>query len=161
MEFTIQPRLQKAYDEIVKVQGYQTTFQQQLAATQDPGQQARIRANMQRNEAYIQEQSKLINQLKPRVDEFYNMRSQQVQSVLENNRKNFQDKELKNSVIYNEVREKVAKGWSGAQGQLVPGIKNIDLISSDEHLMSLLRDGLKFRDRPVTKSAGSSIAVKD
>ena len=159
MEFTIQPQLQKAYDEIVKVQGYQTTFQQQLAATQDPGTQARIRANMQRNEQYIQQQSQLIQQLKPRVDEFYNMRSQQVQQVLENNRKSFQDKELKNSVIYNEIRDKVAKGWSGAQGQLVPGIKNIDLISSDEHLMSLLRDGLKYRDRPATRSAGSSIAA--
>ena len=159
MEFTIQPQLQKAYDEIVKVQGYQTTFQQQLAQAQDPGTQARIRANMQRNEQYIQQQSQLIQQLKPRVDEFYNMRSQQVQQVLENNRKGFKDSELKNSVIYNEIRDKVAKGWSGAQGQLVPGIKNIDLISSDEHLMSLLRDGLKYRDKPATRSAGSSIAA--
>ena len=159
MEFTIQPQLQKAYDEIVKVQGYQTTFQQQLAMAQDPGTQARIRANMQRNEQYIQQQSQLIQQLKPRVDEFYNMRSQQVQQVLDNNRKGFKDSELKNSVIYNEIRDKVAKGWSGAQGQLVPGIKNIDLISSDEHLMSLMRDGLKYRDRPATKSAGSSIAA--
>ena len=159
MEFTIQPQLQKAYDEIVKVQGYQTTFQQQLAQAQDPGTQARIRANMQRNEQYIQQQSQLIQQLKPRVDEFYNMRSQQVQQVLDNNRKGFKDSELKNSVIYNEIRDKVAKGWSGAQGQLVPGIKNIDLISSDEHLMSLLRDGLKYRDKPATRSAGSSIAA--
>jgi len=114
---------------------------------------------MQRNEQYIQQQSQLIQQLKPRVDEFYNMRSQQVQQVLDNNRKGFKDSELKNSVIYNEIRDKVAKGWSGAQGQLVPGIKNIDLISSDEHLMSLMRDGLKYRDRPATKSAGSSIAA--
>jgi len=159
MEFTIQPQLQKAYDEIVKVQGYQTTFQQQLAATNDPGAQARIRANMQRNEAYIQQQTQLINQLKPNVEQFYNMRSQQVQQVLENNRKSFKDKELKNQYVYNEVREKVAKGWSGAEGQLVPGIKNIDLISSDEHLMTLLRDGLKYRDRPATKSAGNSIAA--
>jgi len=82
-----------------------------------------------------------------------------VQQVLENNRKSFQDKELKNSVIYNEIRDKVAKGWNGAQGQLVPGIKNIDLISSDEHILSLIRDGLKYRDRPKTKSAGSSIAA--
>ena len=32
MEFTVQPQLQKAYDEIVKTQSYQSTFQQQLAA---------------------------------------------------------------------------------------------------------------------------------
>ncbi len=36
---------------------------------------------------------------------------------------------------------------------------NIDLISSDEHLLSLLRDGLRYRDRPKAKSSGSSIAA--
>jgi hypothetical protein len=41
---------------------------------------------------------------------------------------------------------------------LVPGIPNIDLISSDENLLSLVRDGLKYRNTPRTKSAGSSIA---
>ena len=85
--------------------------------------------------------------------------SQQVREVIDNSRKNFQDKDLRNDYIYNEIREKVAKGWSGAEGQLVPGVKNIDLISSDEHLLSLLRDGLKFRDRPKAKSAGNSIAA--
>ena len=87
------------------------------------------------------------------------MRSQQVNEILDSNRKAFRDKDLRNEYIYNEVREKVARGWSGAQGQLVPGIKNIDLISSDEHILSLIRDGLKYRDRPKTKSAGSSIAA--
>jgi hypothetical protein len=42
---------------------------------------------------------------------------------------------------------------------MVPGVDNIDLISSDEHILSLLRDGLKYRDRPKAKSAGSSIAA--
>jgi hypothetical protein len=41
----------------------------------------------------------------------------------------------------------------------VPGVDNIDLISSDEHLLSLIRDGLKYRDRPKGKSAGNSIAA--
>ena len=159
MEFTVKPQLQKAYDEIIKTQNYQSVFQQQLSTTQDSAQQARIHAGMQQNEKYIAQQSAVINQLKPNVDEFYKIRQQQVQEVLATNRKNFQDKELRNEYVYNEIRDKVAKGWAGASGQLVPGIKNIDLISSDEHLMSLVRDGLKYRDKPKAKSAGSSIAA--
>jgi len=159
MEFTVKPQLQKAYDEIVKTQNYQTTFQQQLAQTSDPAQRARIEASIAQNERYIQQQAGTINQLKPNVDQFYQIRQQQVSEILENSRKNFKDKELRNQYVYNEIRDKVAEGWSGAQGQLVPGIKNIDLISSDEHLMSLVRDGLKYRDKPKTKSAGGSIAA--
>jgi ribosomal protein S16 len=159
MEFTVKPQLQKAYDEIVKTQGYQTQFQQQLAQTQDPAVRARIQASMQQNERYIASQAQTINQLKPNVDQFYDMRSQQVKDILESQRKGFKDKELRNSAIYDEVREKIAKGWESAKGQLVPGIDNIDLISSDEHLLSLIRDGLKYRDRPKAKSAGSSIAA--
>ena len=159
MEFTIQPQLQKAYDEIVKTQNYQTTFQQQLAQAQDPATRARIQASMQQNERYIAQMGQQINQIKPQVDQFYQMRAEQVKGILDSNRKGFKDKELRNEYVYNEIRDKVAKGWSGAEGQLVPGIKNIDLISSDEHLMSLVRDGLKYRDRPKAKSAGSSIAA--
>jgi len=159
MEFTVRPQLQKAYDEILKTQSYQTTFQQQLAQTQDPAAVARIQAAMQQNERYIQQQSATIGQLKPNVDQFYEIRKQQVQEVLENNRKNFQDKELRNSYVYNEIRDKVSKGWEGAKRQLVPGVDNIDLISSDEHLLALVRDGLKYRDRPKGKSAGGSIAA--
>jgi hypothetical protein len=159
MEFTIEPKLRNAYDEIIKTQGYQQTFQSQLEQAHDPAQQARIRAAMEQNNRYIDQQSQTIGQLKPRVDEFKQMRKQQVDQVLENNRKQFKDKELKNSYVFNEIREKVAKDWSGAKGQLVPGIDNIDLISSDEHILSLIRDGLKYRDKPRTTSAGNSIAA--
>ena len=159
MEFTVRPQLQKAYDEILKTQSYQTTFQQQLAQTQDPAAIARIQAAMQQNERYIQTHSATINQLKPNVDQFYQIRSQQVQYVLENNRKQFKDKELRNEYVYNEIRDKVSKDWAGAKGQLVPGVNNIDLISSDEHLLGLIRDGLKYRDKPKSKSAGGSIAA--
>jgi hypothetical protein len=145
MEFTVRPQLQKAYDEIIKTQGYQNTFQQQLAQATDPAQIARIQASMAQNENYIRQQSAI--------------RKNQVNEILENNRKNFADKELKNSYVYNEIREKVAKDWAGAKSQLVPGVDNIDLISSDEHILSLLRDGLKYRDRPKAKSAGGSIAA--
>jgi hypothetical protein len=159
LEFTIKPQLQKADDEILKTQSYQTTFQQQLAATQDPAQRARIQANMQQNERYIQQQSNFIKTNKPNIEQFQQMRSQQVKTIIETSRKSFKDPELKNEYIYNETRENLSKGWEGAKGQLVPGIDNIDLIASDEHLLSLVRDGLKYRDRPKAASAGKSIAA--
>jgi hypothetical protein len=158
MEFTIQPQLQGAYDEILRVQGYQSTFHQQLSTESDPAQQARIRAGMQQNENYIQQQSDLIRQLQPKIEKFQAARKQQVQTVLEGNRKAFKDRELRNEYVYNEIREKVSKDWASARQQLVPGVDNIDLIASDEHILSLIRDGLKFRDRPAGKSAGASIA---
>jgi hypothetical protein len=159
MEFTVQPKLQAAYDEILKTQNYQTTFQQQLARTQDPGQRARITASMQQNEQYIRQQQAVIGQLRPAVDQFRAVRQQQVAERLEHNRKGFTDKELKNEYVYNELRDKVAKIWPDAHGEIIPGVPNIDLISSDENLLALVRDGLKYRGKPTTKSAGSSIAA--
>ena len=158
MEFTVEPQLQKAYDEIVKTQNYQSTFQQQLAQTNDPVQRTRIQASMQQNERYIQQQGAMINQLKPNIDQFKELRRQQVSEILETNRKGFTDKELKNEYVYNELRDKIAKTWKSSNNELVPGVKNIDLISSDEALLSLVRDGLKFRDKPQARSAGSSFA---
>ena len=159
MEFTVQPKLRQAYDEIVKTQGYQTTFQQQLARTNDPAQIARIQASMQQNEQYIRQQQAVIGQLKPAVDQFQAIRSQQVAGALEQARKSFTDKELKNEYVYNELRDKLGKVWKDAKSQMVPGVNNIDLVSSDETLMGLIRDGLRYRDRPNAKSAGASIAT--
>jgi len=159
MEFTVRPQLQKSYDEIIKTQNYQSVFQQQLSQTRDPAQVARIQAAMTQNERYIQQQSETIKQLKPNVDQFYDIRRQQVAGILDSNRKSFQDKELKNEYVYNEIRDKVAKGWAGAKGQLIPGIDNLDLISSDEHILGLLRDGIKYRDKPKARQSGNSIAA--
>ena len=159
MEFTVQPKLQKAYDEIVKTQNYQTTFQQQLMQVRDPGQRARIEASMNQNEQYIRQQQALIGQMKPAVDQFRQVRAQQVTQRLDQARKAFTDKELKNEYVYNEVREKVSKLWPQAKQEIIPGVQNIDLISSDENLLSLVRDGLRYRDKPTAKSAGSSMAV--
>jgi hypothetical protein len=159
MEFTIQPKLRGAYDEIVKTQGYQAVFQQQLNQTNDPAQIARIQASMAQNESYIQQQQMVISELKPRIDEFRQVRGQQVAQVLEQNRKNFKDKELKNEYVFNELRGKLSKIWVEADKEVIPGVPNIDLISSDESLLSLLRDGLRYRDKPATRSAGSSMAA--
>lgn len=159
MEFTVEPKLQNAYDEIVKTQGYQSTFHQQMAATNDPAQRARIQASMQQNEQYIRQQQAVIGQIKPVIDEFRHVRAQQVSQRLDHARKNFTDKELKNEYVYKEVREKVSKLWPQANQELIPGVANIDLISSDENLLSLVRDGLRYRDKPSSKSAGSSMAA--
>ena len=159
MEFTVQPKLQAAYDEILKTQNYQTTFQQQLARTNDPATIARIQASMAQNERWIQQQQQTIGQLKPAVDQFRQVRAQQVAQRLDQARKSFTDKELKNEYVYNEVREKVSKLWRNAKDEIIPGVPNIDLISSDEALLSLVRDGLRYRDKPTTKSAGSSMAA--
>jgi len=159
MEFTVQPKLRSAYDEIVKTQGYQSTFQQQLARTNDPATIARIQASMAQNEQYIQTQQQVITQLKPAVDEFRQIRQQQVTEKLTHYRKNFQDKELKNEYVFNELREKLTKLWPEAKAEVIPGVQNLDLVTSDERLLSLLRDGLRYRDKPTTKPAGSSMAA--
>tara|TARA_R110000868_G_scaffold30127_1_gene111854 strand:+ start:1437 stop:2600 length:1164 start_codon:yes stop_codon:yes gene_type:complete len=159
MAFTVEPQIRNAYDEIVKTQGYQSTFQQQLAQTGDPAQIARIQASMAQNEQYIRQQQGVIGQLKPAIDEFRNIRSQQVSEQLQKSRKAFVDKELKNDYVFNEIRDKVSKLWPEANKEIVPGVPNIDLITSDEHLLSLIRDGLRYRDKPTTKSAGSSMAA--
>ena len=159
MEFTVQPQLQQAYDEIIRVQGFQSQFQQQMSATNDPAQRARIQANMQQNERYLHQQGQVVNQLKPSLEAFYDLRRQQVSETLERQRKSFTDKELKNEYIYTELRDKLSKTWAGAQQEILPGIKNIDLLSSDENLLGLLRDGLKYRDKPSTRQAGASIAA--
>lgn len=159
MEFTVEPRLQGAYNEIAKTQNYQTTFEQQLAQTQDPGHRARIEASMRQNEQYIRQQQQVIGQLKPAVDEFKQIRRQQVSERLDTARKAFQDKELRNEYVFNELRDKVVKVWPDARGELIPGIANIDLITSDENLLALVRDGLKYRSKPSTKSAGGSFAA--
>lgn len=159
MEFTVQPKLQAAYDEIVKTQNYQTTFQQQLARTRDPAVAARIQASMAQNERWIQQQQKVISQIKPAVDQFRAVRAHQVNERLDASRKGFIDKELRNEYVYNEVRDKVSKLWKNSRDEIIPGVPNIDLISSDETLLSLVRDGLRYRDKPTTKSAGSSMAA--
>lgn len=159
MEFTVQPKLRQAYDEILKVQQYQSTFQQQLARTNDPAVIARIQASMQQNETYIRQQQETISQLKPAVDEFRQARQQQVNERLQYHRKNFEDKELKNEYVFNEIRDKLTKLWPQSNEEVIPGVKNLDLITSDEKLLSLLRDGLRYRDKPNVKPAGSSMAA--
>ena len=159
LEMTVQPKLKKAYNEIIKTQGYQSTFQQQLRQTNDPAQIARIQASMAQNEQYIRQQQQYINKVMPAIETFKQVRAQQVNQALEASRKNFQDKELRNEFVFNEVRDKLSKVWPSANAETLPGVRNLDLIASDEALLSLVRDGLRYRDKPGVKSAGSSMAA--
>ena len=159
MEFTVAPQLQRAYDEILKTQQYNQVFLEQLQRTQDPAEQAKIQANIQQNERYMAQQGNAIRNIKPKVDQFRELRKQQVQGLIESNRKAFKDKELKNEYVFNELREKLSKTWSAAQSETLPGVKNLDLITSDETILGLIRDGLKYRDKPAVKQAGNSIAA--
>jgi len=159
LEMTVQPKLKKAYNEIIKTQGYQSTFQQQLRQTNDPAQIARIQASMAQNEQYIRQQQQYINKVMPAIETFKQVRAQQVNQALEVSRKNFQDKELRNEFVFNEVRDKLSKVWPSANAETLPGVRNLDLIASDEALLSLVRDGLRYRDKPGVKSAGSSMAA--
>jgi len=88
------------------------------------------------------------------------MRSAEVQRQLEQSRQSFKDKDLSNKANFNELREKLSKDWSHANGSFIPGIPNIDLVSSDEYLLGLIRDGMKFREGPkVVKNTGGSLAA--
>ena len=107
----------------------------------------------------IEEKSEFIKSNRPRVDQFYQHRSALVQESLEKARQSFSDKELANKANFTELRDKLGKEWKGANGAFVPGVPNIDLVSSDEYLMSLIRDGMKFREGPKIKNAGGSLAA--
>ena len=155
MEFTVAPQLKTAYDEIVKTQGYNQQFTQMMANETDVAEQLKIKANIEQNERYIREQAEFIKTNKPKLDQFQQHRSQQVKTVLDQTRGQFSDKELKNEFYYNELREKIARDWKSANDSFIPGVKNLDLVSSDEHILGLLRDGLKYREGPKVVSSGS------
>lgn len=159
MEFTTTPRLKKAYNEIRKTQEYQVTFQQQLSRLTDQGQIARVQASMAQNEQYIRQQQKQIQMVAPKIAEYREARGREVLTAVNTARQNFKDTELKNDYVFNEIREKIAKTWPGARNEIVPGIPNLDIVSADESLLSLIRDGLRYRDKPASKTAGASMAA--
>ena len=74
-------------------------------------------------------------------------------------RQAFSDKELANKANFTELRDKLAKEWKGAQGSFIPGVQNLDLVSSDEYLLGLIRDGMKFREGPKVRNVGGSLAA--
>lgn len=159
LELTIQPQLQTAADELVTLQQYNQQWKQILDNAQDEVQRSEAEAAIRQNSQLIQEKSQFIQATRPKVDQFYQQRTAFVQEQLEKARQNFSDAELKNKASYSELRDKLSKDWKGANGSFVPGVPNIDLVSSDEYLLGLIRDGMKFRDGPKVRNAGGSLAA--
>ena len=157
LELEIVPALQKAGEELVQLQDYQAQWREYYDSnSHDPAAQAQAVSAMKKNDALIQEATQFIKDKRPKVAYYFEQRAKQMNDYLESSRKNFQDTELKNSHNFNELKTTLEKSWGNAKVQAIPGVSNIDLVSSDEYLLGLLRDGLKFRKTPKANSAGKS-----
>jgi hypothetical protein len=159
LELTIVPQLQTAANELVTLQQYNQQWEQIHQNTNDPTERSRAEAAMRQNAQLIEEKSEFIKTNRPNVEQFYRHRTARVQETLEKSRQAFTDKELSNKALFTEIREKIGKEWKAANESFVPGVPNIDLVSSDEYILSLLRDGMKFREGPKIKNAGGSLAA--
>jgi hypothetical protein len=159
LELTIVPQLQSAADELVTLQQYNQQWSQIRDRATSEVERSEAEAAIRQNAQLIDEKSKFIQSNRPKVQEFYDMRGREVQQRLEQARQSFTDKELANKAHFTELRDKLAKEWNAAQGSFVPGVPNIDLVSSDEYLLGLIRDGMKFREGPKVRNAGGSLAA--
>ena len=159
LELTMVPQLQQAADELVKIQQYNQQWKQIYDNATDEIRRSEAEAAMRQNNELIQEKSQFIQANRPKVQQFFDQRSEFVKQQLEQSRQKFTDKELANKATFSELREKLSKDWKGASGTFVPGVQNIDLVSSDEYLLGLVRDGMKFREGPKVKNAGGSLAA--
>jgi hypothetical protein len=159
LELTIVPQLQTAADELVTLQQYNQQWQQIYNNATDDVQRSEAEAAIRQNTQLINEKSQFIKTSRPKVEQFYQQRSAYVQEQLERSRQGFTDKELSNKANFSELRDKLSKEWKAANGSFVPGVPNIDLVSSDEYLLGLVRDGMKFREGPKVRNAGGSLAA--
>lgn len=159
LELTVVPQLQQAADELVKIQGFNQQWKQIYDNATDEVRRSEAEAAIRQNNELIQEKSEFIKANRPKVEQFFNHRSEFVKQQLEQSRQSFKDKELANKAVFTELRDKLSKEWNGASSSFVPGVQNIDLVSSDEYLLGLIRDGMKFREGPKVKNAGGSLAA--
>ena len=159
LELTIQPQLETAANELVTLQQYNQQWTQIRDSATDEVQRSEAEAAIRQNSQLIQEKSQFIQANRPKIQQFYQQRTAFVQEQLEKSRQSFSDAELKNKATYSDLRDKLSKEWKGASGSFVPGVPNLDLVSSDEYLLGLIRDGMKFRDGPKMRNAGGSLAA--
>jgi len=159
LELTVVPQLQGVAEELITLQQYNQQWQQILAGAQTVEQRSEAEAAIRQNSKLITEKSQFIQANRPKIEQFYQHRAQVTQQELEKARQGFTDKDLANKANFTELRDKLARDWKGAKGSFVPGVQNIDLVSSDEYILGLIRDGMKFRDGPVVKNAGGSLAA--
>jgi hypothetical protein len=159
LELTIVPQLETAASELVTLQQYNQQWTQIYQNATDPSERSQAEAAIRQNASLIEEKSQYIRANRPKVEQFFQHRAAYVQNTLENARRSFADKELSNRAVFTELREKLGKEWKGAAGSYIPGVQNIDLVSSDEYLLGLIRDGMKFREGPKVRNVGSSLAA--
>jgi hypothetical protein len=159
LELTVVPQLQSAADELITLQQYNQQWTQIRDRATSEVERSEAEAAIRQNAALIEEKSKFIQTNRPKVQEFFEHRSRFVQEQLERSRQSFADKELANKATFTDLRDKLSKEWKGASGSFVPGVQNLDLVSSDEYLLGLIRDGMKFREGPKVRNAGGSIAA--
>lgn len=159
LELTVVPQLQSAADELITLQQYNQQWEMIRNQATDEIERSRAEAAIRQNTQLIEEKASFIKSNRPKVEQFYQVRSQFVQEQLEQARQSFSDKELANKANFTELRDKLSKEWKGANGSYIPGVPNIDLVSSDEYILGLIRDGMKFREGPKVKNAGGSLAA--
>ena len=159
LELTVVPQLQGAADELITLQQYNQQWMQIRDRATTEVERSEAEAAIRQNAALIDEKSKFIQTNRPKVEQFFQARTAFVQQELEKARQSFSDKELSNKAAFTELRDKLSKEWKGASGSFVPGVPNIDLVSSDEYLLGLIRDGMKFREGPKVRNAGGSLAA--
>ena len=159
LELTVVPQLQSAADELITLQQYNQQWEMIRNQATDEIERSRAEAAIRQNTQLIEEKASFIKSNRPKVEQFYQARSQFVQEQLEQARQSFSDKELANKANFTELRDKLSKEWKGANGSYIPGVQNIDLLSSDEYILGLIRDGMKFREGPKVKNAGGSLAA--
>ena len=163
LELELVPALQTAAEELVTLQEYQAQWQEYHDRNADnPEEQAKAVAALKKNDALIKEATAFIKDKRPKVNHYFEQRGKQVSHALEEARKGFKDESLKNTHNYTELRNVLEKNWGNSKVQMIPGVNNIDLVSSDEFILGLLRDGFRYRNAPKAGNAGKSVvASKD
>ena len=159
LELTVVPQLQSVAEELITLQQYNQQWSQIRDNAKTEVERSQAEAAIRQNAKLIDEKSQFIQTNRPKVEQFFQHRTNFVKDQLEKSRQSFSDKELANKANFNELREKLAKDWKGANTAFVPGVPNIDLVSSDEYLLGLIRDGMKFRDGPKVRNVGGSLAA--
>ena len=74
LELTIQPQLQQAADDLIKIQGYNQQWKQILESATDEVQRSEAEAAIRQNAALIQEKSEFIKANRPKVEQFYQVK---------------------------------------------------------------------------------------
>lgn len=160
LEFTAEPRLKEAADglndKIKYMRSLETLYNQHR---EDPVAEVEIGSVIRELGADIEKDKRMILELRPKVSEYRKRKADSIAEEMEKARVSFEDKELKNKVIYEELTEKLIKEWPSAKKEQIPGIPNLSIIMSDEKILSLVRDGLKYRAKPNSKQVGSSVAA--